>query len=157
PMMMLAFLLLTGGLGVETSRLKILVRRPWILFGALAANLLVPIAFIFAVSVAMRVWHNAEEVQIILVGLALVAAMPVAGSSAAWTQNANGDLALALGLVLGSTFLSPLTTPITFELVEQMATGEYAQVLDQLEGNGTGVLLNSCVLLPSVLGIAARP
>jgi BASS family bile acid:Na+ symporter len=157
PMVMLAFLLLNAGLGVETGRLKTLLRSPGVLLGGLAANLLVPIAFIFAVSVGMRLWHNPDEVQVILVGLALVAAMPIAGSSTAWTQNANGDLALGLGLVLASTFLSPVTTPITFDLVEQLATGEYAQALDELEGNGTGLLLLLCVLLPSLLGMAGRP
>jgi BASS family bile acid:Na+ symporter len=157
PMVMLAFLLLNAGLGVETSRVKTLMRRPGVLLAGLAANLLVPVAFIFTVSVGMQIWHNADEVQVILVGLALVAAMPIAGSSTAWTQNAQGDVALGLGLVLASTFLSPLTTPITFDLVEQMATGAYAQALDDLEGNGTGALLILCVLLPSLLGMAARP
>src|SRR5262249_57214640 len=102
----------------------------------------------------MRVWHNPDEVQVILVGLALVAAMPIAGSSTAWTQNANGDLALGLGLKLASTFLSPLTTPLTFELGEQMTLGEYAQALDELEGRGTGLFLLLYVLLPSLLGMA---
>jgi BASS family bile acid:Na+ symporter len=157
PLVMLAFLLLNAGLGVEAGRLRTLLRNPGILLGGLAANLLVPIAFIFAVSIVMRIWHNPEEVQVILVGLALVAAMPIAGSSTAWTQNANGDLALALGLVLASTFLSPLTTPITFDLVEQMATGEYAQALDALEGSSTGLLLLFGVLLPSLVGMAGRP
>jgi BASS family bile acid:Na+ symporter len=157
PMVMLAWLLLNAGLGVETGRVRTLLRRPGVLLGGLAANVLVPVAFIFAVSVVMRVWHNPDEVQVILVGLALVAAMPIAGSSTAWTQNARGDLALGLGLVLASTFLSPLTTPVTFGLVEQVATGRYAQALDDLEGNGTGALLLSCVLVPSILGMAARP
>jgi BASS family bile acid:Na+ symporter len=108
PMVMLAFLLLNAGLGVETSRLKVLLRAPRVLLVGLAANLLVPVAFILGVSLLLRVWHNPDEAQIILIGLALVAAMPIAGSSTAWTQNANGDLALGLGLVLASTFLSPL-------------------------------------------------
>ncbi len=55
----------------------------------------------------MDAWHNPDEVQNILVGLALVASMPIAGSSTAWSQNADGDMALSLGLVLGSTLLSP--------------------------------------------------
>ena len=68
-------------------------------------------------------WHNPDEVQNILVGLALVASMPIAGSSTAWAQNADGDLALSLGLVLGSTLLSPLTTPLALHAVGLMATG----------------------------------
>jgi BASS family bile acid:Na+ symporter len=157
PMVMLAFLLLNAGLGVETRRLQTLLHRPGVLVAGLTANLLAPILFIFVVSVVMRIWHNADEVQMILVGLALVAAMPIAGSSTAWSQNANGDMALALGLVLASTLLSPLTTPLTFELGEQMTTGGYSQALDDLEGSGTGLFLLFCVLLPSLVGMAARP
>ena len=157
PMVMLAFLLLNAGLGVHAKELRNLWRSPRLLLAGLAANILVPVAFIFFVCQGMRLWHNGEEVQTILVGLALVAAMPIAGSSTAWSQNANGDMALGLGLVLISTFLSPLTTPVTFDLVEHMATGEYAQALEELEGSGTGTLLMVCVLLPSLLGIVARP
>lgn len=157
PMLLLALLLLNAGLGVQTAQLRHLLRRPWSLVAGLGANLLIPIAYIFAVSLTMRRWHNPDEVQHILVGLAVVAAMPIAGSSTAWTQNANGDLSLSLGLVLCSTLLSPLTTPICFDLVEQMAEGEYAQVLEDLETQGGGAFLAICVILPSLLGIAVRP
>src|SRR4051794_28237342 len=101
----------------------------------------------------MRLWHNPEEVQQILVGLALVASMPIAGSSTAWSQNANGDLALSLGLVLLSTMLSPLTTPAALHAVGAMASGEYATRLHELAASGTGAFLAVCVALPSVLGV----
>jgi BASS family bile acid:Na+ symporter len=156
PMLLLALLLLNAGLGVQTAQLRHLLRRPWGLVAGLAANLFIPIAYIFAVSQTMRLWHNSEEVQHILVGLALVAAMPIAGSSTAWTQNANGDLSLSLGLVLFSTLLSPLTTPICFDLVEHMAQGEYAQILEDLETQGGGIFLEICVILPSLVGIFTR-
>jgi BASS family bile acid:Na+ symporter len=156
PMLLLALLLLNAGLGVQPAQLRHLLRRPWPLAAGLAANLFIPIAYIFAVSKTMRVWHNPEEVQHILVGLALVAAMPIAGSSTAWSQNANGDLSLSLGLVLFSTLLSPLTTPIGFDLVEHMAEGEYAQILENLETQGGGSFLAVCVILPSLLGILGR-
>ncbi|MGH7224782.1 MAG: bile acid:sodium symporter family protein, partial [Gemmataceae bacterium] len=157
PMLLLGLLLLNAGLGVQTAQLRHLLRRPWSLVTGLAANLLIPIAYIFIVSRTMRLWHNPDEVQNILVGLALVAAMPIAGSSTAWTQNANGDLSLSLALVLFSTLLSPLTAPLTFELGEQMAEGEYAQILDDLETQGGGLFLMICVILPSLLGTVLRP
>jgi len=156
PMLLLALLLFNAGLGVQTAQLRHLLRRPWGLLTGLTANLFIPVAYIFAVAQTMRLWHNPEEVQHILVGLALVAAMPIAGSSTAWTQNANGDLSLSLGLVLFSTFLSPLTTPICFDLVEHMAQGKYVQILEDLETQGGGVFLIICVILPSLLGITAR-
>ncbi|MBV8269134.1 MAG: bile acid:sodium symporter, partial [Planctomycetaceae bacterium] len=122
----------------------------------LAANLLIPIASILGVSLVMGSWHNPEEVQNMLVGLALVASMPIAGSSTAWSQNADGDLALSLGLVLGSTLLSPLTTPLALHAVGFMARGDYAADLHELAAGGAGALLAVGVILPSLLGIALR-
>lgn len=153
PMLMLAFLLVNAGLGIETSQLRRLLRSPLALVTGLAANLIVPLAFIFVVSQAMRLWHNPEEMQNILVGLALVASMPIAGSSTAWSQNTNGDLALSLGLVLLSTFLSPVTTPLALHAVGWMAKGHYASELHALAGYGTGTFLIICVLVPSLAGI----
>jgi hypothetical protein len=127
PALMLALLLLNAGLGVQICQLSNLLRSPWILASGLGANLLIPIGFILAVTQGMRFWHNPDEVQNILVGLALVASMPIAGASTAWSQNANGNVALSLGLVLFSTFLSPLTTPLALHSVGFVASGDYAQ------------------------------
>jgi len=156
PVLMLAVLLFNAGLGARASGLLGLARRPAPLLAGLAANLAVPVAFVFLVSQGMRVWHNPEEVQQILVGLALVASMPIAGSSAAWSQNADGDLALSLGLVLLSTLLSPLTTPAALHAVGSMASGEYADSLHELAASGSGVFLALCVAMPSLLGLVAR-
>jgi bile acid:Na+ symporter, BASS family len=101
----------------------------------------------------MKLWHNPEEVQLILVGLVFVAAMPIAGSSTAWTQNANGNLALSLGLVLLTMFLSPLLSPLVLHAVGFMATGDYSEDLHELASNGVGTFLGTWVILPSLLGI----
>jgi bile acid:Na+ symporter, BASS family len=153
PMLMLACLLLNAGLGVETSELGKLLRSPMVLLTGLAVNLLIPLALIYGVTQAMRFWHNPDEIQNLPIGLALVASMPIAGSSTAWSQNANGNLALSLGLVVSSTLLSPLTTPLSLQAASLMTTGEYAQTLRELAAYGSGGFLVLGVLLPSVLGI----
>ena len=130
--------------------------NPLSLVFGLLANLLIPIVYIGTVMLTMRFWHNPDEVQNILVGLALVASMPIAGSSTAWSQNANGNLALSLGLVLGSTFLSPLTTPIALHSVGLMTTGDYSEDLHELAGSATGWFLLFSVIVPSILGIVFR-
>ena len=156
PMLMLGLLLLNAGMGVDLSAFKKL-RSDWrSLVLGLLANLLIPIAYIGIVMLTMRFWHNPDEVQNILVGLALVASMPIAGSSTAWSQNANGNLALSLGLVLGSTFLSPLTTPIALHSVGMMTTGDFAEDLHELAGSDTGWFLLISVIVPSILGIVCR-
>src|SRR3954464_2561386 len=143
-------------MGVGLGRVRERLVSPRLLLAGLSANLLVPIAFIFAVTHAMAGWHNADEVQNILVGLALVASMPIAGSSTAWAQNADGEVALSLGMVLVSTLLSPLTTPLALHAVGLMASGEYARDLHELAAGGTGSFLALFVLAPILIGIGVR-
>src|SRR5215813_8228851 len=102
-LVLLAVLMFNAGFGLKTSQLKALIDHKWVLLTGLTANVLIPIAYIFGISLVLLSWHNPEESQHILVGLALVAAMPIAGASTTWTQNSNGNLALSLGLVLFST------------------------------------------------------
>src|SRR5437879_1149180 len=153
PMLMLALLLLNAGLGVRSSRLKGLPRIWLVLLAGLAAYLLVPVVFIFGATPVMSFWLDPDEVQNILLGLALIASMPIAGSSTAWSQNTDGNLVLSLGLVVLSTLLSPLTTPVTLRVVGSLATGDHAEDLRGLAAHGTGLFLLVCVVVPSVLGI----
>jgi BASS family bile acid:Na+ symporter len=126
------------------------------LLAGLAATVAIPMAYIFAVTLVMRLWYEPDEAQHILVGLALVAAMPIAGASTAWAQNSNGNLALSLGLVLFSTLLSPLVTPVALRVFGEMAAEEYEAVLHGLAAYGSGAFLGLWVVVPSLLGIAVR-
>jgi BASS family bile acid:Na+ symporter len=153
PMLLLALLLLNAGLAVRPSQLRELGHSPLLLAAGLVTNVLVPLAFTFAVAQALRPWGEPDEAQEILVGLGLVAAMPIAGSSTAWSQNSGGEPALSLGLVLASTFLSPLTTPVVLDAVGAMASGEYAEHLRGLAASGAGVFLTVCVAVPALLGV----
>ena len=156
PMLLLAFLLLNAGLGIRIVSLRKWIHSGVALMSGIVGNLFVPLLYIMAVSQLIRAWHNPEEVQNILVGLALVASMPIAGSSTAWSQNANGDMTVSLGLVLLSTFLSPFTTPIMLNSVASVTSGDYSGYLQGLAGHGTGAFLMLFVLLPSLAGIAIR-
>jgi BASS family bile acid:Na+ symporter len=156
PMLLLAFLLFSAGLHVRFAELGEMVRRPLPLLAGTAANVLVPVALVVLLIGALQWWHNSAESEGLVLGLVVVAAMPVAGSSTAWSQHANGSLALSLGLVVLSTLLSPFTTPLTFAAVGLVATGNCADVLGQLSGQGTGTFLLVCVVFPSLAGMAVR-
>jgi BASS family bile acid:Na+ symporter len=156
PMLMLAVLLLNAGLGADTSRPRELLRGLPLLGAGLAASLLIPLTFTAGVAVALLSWPEPDETQSIVIGLALVAAMPVAGSSTAWSQNNNGDLSLSLALVLLSTLLSPLTTPVVLHASSWLTAGEYAAELRKLATGGTSVFLLACVALPSLMGVLCR-
>lgn len=82
--------------------------------------------------------------------------MPIAGASTAWAQNSNGNLVLSLGLVLLSTGLSPIITPLAFYVFGEMASEEYETVLHNLADHDSGTFLGVWVVVPSLLGLAIR-
>jgi bile acid:Na+ symporter, BASS family len=156
PKLLLWLLLFNAGLRVRSGRIGQLARRPGVMFAGLVANLVVPLAFLALMVPVLRAWHNPDEAAIVLVGLALVSSMPIAGSSTGWAQAADGDMALSLGLVLGSTFLSPLTTPASLHTLGLLAPSHYGEQLHQLAGRDTATFLVAWVLIPSALGIVVR-
>ena len=155
-LVLLAVLMFNAGLGLKTSHLKTLIDQKWLLVSGLTANVLIPIAYIFVMTLLLFLWHNPEEAQHILVGLALVAAMPIAGASSTWTQNSNGNLALSLGLILFSTLLSPIITPWALYVFGEMASEEYEAVIHNVSAYGSGGFLGLWVVLPSLLGFSIR-
>ncbi len=154
PLLMLAFLLLNAGLGIRIQEIKGLLANPKLVIVSIFANSLVPVLLIFLLQTVLGLWHNSDELQNLLTGLALIVAMPIAGSSAAWSQNANGNLSLSLGLVLLSTFSSPLTTPYILHLFSFITTGDYSEDLQELAVEKTNIFMLLTTVFPSLLGIA---
>lgn len=157
PAVMLSVLLLTAGFAVRGEHLRGVFRRPLALAVGLGASVAVPVLVLVAAAPVLALWHDPAEARDLLVGLAVVAAMPVAGSSAGWSRAADGDCALTLGLVLLSTLLSPLTTPLAFGAVAWLAPGDAGVVLGGLAGSGgAGPFVIAWVVLPTALGFVAR-
>jgi BASS family bile acid:Na+ symporter len=156
PQLMLAFLLFNAGLGSTLKNLRQLVTRPAPLLAGVLANAVLPTLFACAVAGGLAAWPNSQEVQGLLMGVALIGAMPIAGASTGWAQGSDGCLALSLGLVLASTLLSPAFTPLVLHSVEFVAHGEAAQALHALASHGSGGFVALSIVLPSLLGLAIR-
>ena len=156
PKLLLWLLLFMAGLRVRPGRIARIGRRPGMMAAGLVANLAIPLAFLALMVPVLGAWHNPDEAATVLVGLALVSSMPIAGSSTGWAQAADGDMALSLGLVLGSTLLSPLTTPASLHALGALVPGPFGQQLHQLARSNTETFLVAWVLAPSLLGMAVR-
>ena len=156
PMLMLSFLVLSAGLGVQKAHVRHLLRDPKPLCAGLVAKLVIPLAFLVGISRVMVGWTNSEQVGSILIALALIASMPVAATSTLWSQNANGNLALSLGLVVLSTLLTPLTIPAVFQTAGLLAPGDSAAVLHEFSAQGAGAFLTVAVIVPSLLGLGGK-
>ena len=151
--LMLAFLLFNAGLAIKVEELTALWKRPAVVIAGFAANTLVPIVLILSLRGLMQLWYDSDELQNLLVRLALIVSMPIAGSSTAWAQNANGNLSLSLGLVFLSTVTSPITTPIVLHLFGFLTQNDYSEDLHELASQGTGGFMMLTVVMPSLAGI----
>jgi bile acid:Na+ symporter, BASS family len=156
PSLLLAFLLFNAGLGARFFALSRLRQSSLVMGAGTLVNLAAPLLAILAVSFCLRFWHNPSEFQNILTGMVLIASMPIAGSSTAWAQNAEGDLSISLGLVLMSTALSPMTTPLLLRAGSWITAGDWSRHLSQLAGQGTGGFLIMFVVAPALAGILTR-
>ncbi len=156
PILLLAALLFNAGLAADVADLAGVIRGPWALLAGLAATVAVPLAFVVLLGVGLGWWHDPVEAQCLLLGLGVVAAMPVAGSSAAWSETAGGSSALSLGLVIGSTLLSPLTTPFALGVIGPLVEGECTSEVQGLGGAAIVPFLVVGVMIPSLAGMAVR-
>jgi bile acid:Na+ symporter, BASS family len=153
PSIMLAILLFNAGLGVSIGELKYLKYQIKILLIGVISNIVGPLIFIILVSRLVNIWHNLEETQQILTGLAIVASMPIAGASTAWAQNSKGNLSLSLGLILLTTLFSPFVTPVVLHAVGYATIGDYSEDLHELAQGAAISFLGVWVIFPSLLGI----
>jgi BASS family bile acid:Na+ symporter len=157
PAVMLGFLIFVAGLAVKAEHLRDVFRYPKALVIGLAASIVVPVLVLIAAAPLLSFWSDPGEVRALVVGLAVVAAMPVAGSSAGWSRAADGDCALSLGLVLLSTLLSPFTTPLALHAAGVFAPeGAGADLLQMAANGGAGMFVALWVVLPVLLGLLVR-
>jgi BASS family bile acid:Na+ symporter len=154
--LLLASMLFTAGLGVSLRDVRTIFERPRLLLAGVVANATLPVLFLAVLSLVAVQWPETDEAQSMLAGLALIGAMPIAGGASIWTQNADGNVPLTVGLVLGSTVLSPVSIPVALYAVSQLTTGDYAADLAQLAGDGTITFSLLSVVIPCFCGIAIR-
>ena len=154
--LLLGAIIFAAGLTARAERLPSLLRHPLPLLVGVAANALLPTVLLAVGALAARGWHNPEEAQCVLVGLALVGAMPVAAGATVFAQSSEGNATLGLGLVVGSTLLSPLTIPLGLHLAGYLTTGGYAHELHRTAGAAGSLFAVLGVVLPCALGLAAN-
>lgn len=154
--LLLASMLFTAGLGVSLGPARATLQHPKLLAVGVLANALMPLLFLATFAAVAGVWPDDDEAQSLLVGLALLGAMPIAGGASVWTQNADGNVPLTVGLVLASTLASPVSIPLALRAVSHLTTGDYAEDLAELAGEGTITFSLLSVVLPCALGMFVR-
>lgn len=154
-MLLLAVLLFCAAAVIEWSEVRDMIEHPSILLAGLLTCWFGPTLLVAIVGPLLPRLAGGAASEGLLVGLALVAAMPVANSSAGWTQNARGNVTLSLGLIVLSILLSPLATPNLLKLMGLVLSTEDTHRIEQVVNEFSGWRFILWVILPSLAGAAA--
>jgi BASS family bile acid:Na+ symporter len=156
PLLLLALLLFCAALGTDVAQMRTVVSRPGVLIVGLLAVWAGPMLLV-AVAGAVVPWAvDGQATFGLLVGLALVATMPVANSSVGWTQSAGGNLALSLGLVLLSISICPWATPNLLGLLGLSLSQDERALCEALVNQFSGAFFIVWVILPTAAGLTIR-
>lgn len=156
PMLLLALLLFCAAVVVQGSQIRHLMQQPGILLLGLIAVWIVPGLFVSALGQVMPKILDEQATVGMMVGLALVAAMPVANSSVAWCQNAQGNVAIGLGLIVLTIVLSPVAAPQMLQWMGLALSDQETAQCERLVTRFSGMFFIIWVILPSLAGMVVH-
>jgi BASS family bile acid:Na+ symporter len=156
PLLLLAVMLFSAALLTDLSQIRLVSRHPVVLGVALLAVWLGPALLVLAAGWLVPPMLDNQTTAGLLVGLALVATMPVANSSVGWTQNAGGNLGLGLALVVLTILLSPWVTPNLLSLLGMSLSENERADCEALVNKFSGAFFIIWVILPTAAGLACR-
>jgi BASS family bile acid:Na+ symporter len=156
PLVLLAVMLFSAAVLTDLSQIRLVSRHPIVLLVALVFVWLGPALLVLAAGWLVPWAVDGQATAGLLVGLALVATMPVANSSVGWTQNASGNLGLGLALVVLSITLSPWVAPNLLSLLGMSLSDEEQAYCEALVSQFSGIFFIIWVILPTAAGLICR-
>ncbi|KOU54392.1 sodium-dependent transporter [Streptomyces sp. WM6378] len=153
---LLSLVLFSAGIQVPVRELGRVLRRPSALLAGLALHLAIPLLVIPLVAFLLHKSPDTDGGSGLITAMILIVAMPVAAGATVWTGKGDGDQPTMVGLVLASTLLSPLTTPLVIQLLAPLLSGGYANSLTASVHTAGGGFTLVGVVLPCAAGILVR-
>ncbi|WP_406460039.1 sodium-dependent transporter [Streptomyces sp. NBC_01622] len=151
--LLLSLVLFSAGLQVPVRALGRVLRRPKAMLAGLALHLAIPLLVVPFVAFLLRGTPDSDGGSGLLTAMILIVAMPVAAGATVWTSKGEGDQPTMVGLVLASTLLSPLTTPLLLAALAPLLSGGYAQTLTSTSGSAHSGFTLATVVLPCAAGL----
>ncbi|MFF7965503.1 sodium-dependent transporter [Streptomyces sp. NPDC007903] len=151
--LLLSLVLFSAGLQVPVRALGTLLRHPKALLAGLVLHLAIPLTVVPFVAFLLRRTPDTDGGSGLLTAMILVVAMPVAAGATVWTDKGDGDQSTMVGLVLASTLLSPLTTPVLLATLSPLLSGGYGPTLAATGRLAQGGFALTAVVLPCLAGL----
>ncbi len=156
PLLLLTLMLFSAAVLTDVRQIRTVLLHPTVLAVTLLAVWLGPAVLLVVAGWVVPWAVDGQATAGLLVGLALIAAMPVANSSVGWTHHANGNLAIGLTLVVLSISLCPWVTPWLLQLLGSSLSPRDQAYCQALVNEFSGVFFIVWVLLPTAAGFATR-
>ncbi|MBV9023403.1 MAG: sodium-dependent transporter [Streptomycetaceae bacterium] len=153
---LLGFVLFTAAFGIQPGLLAELARRPVALITGVCANVILPLLALPLLALGVHLWPHGGRSASLLVGIALIGAMPVAAGATVYGARAGANTALTVAVVLASTVLSPVTLPLTLAEAARLTGGAACEDLSRLSRTAGGAFALVSVVLPCVAALFAR-
>jgi predicted Na+-dependent transporter len=151
-LVMVAVILFSGAVSAAGASRDFL-RRPGAIAVALAGVWVPPL-----VIAALGLWLAGASGAFaeVALGLAYVAAMPVANSAVGWTQQSRGSVPWALGLVVLSIAAAPWLAPWSLAALGSVAPASDPGAAREVVDRFAGWVFIAWVLAPTALGLGVR-
>ncbi len=156
PLLLLAMMLFSAALLADVAQIHAVLQQPLLLCVATLAVWIGPSLLVILASYLVPLLVSEQPATGVLVGLTLVATMPVANSSTGWTQNAHGNLALSLALVVLSIALSSFMTPQLLSALGMSLSESERAYCEALVSRFSGEFFIVWVIVPTLAGFACR-
>jgi BASS family bile acid:Na+ symporter len=156
PLLLLAVMLFSAALLTDVSQIRLVSHHPVVLGIALVIVWMGPALLVLAAGWLVPSMMDGQSTSGLLVGLALVATMPVANSSVGWIQSAGGNLGLGLSLVVLSILLCPWVTPNLLSLLGMSLSASEQADCQALVSRFSGLFFIIWVILPTAGGLICR-
>lgn len=153
---LVAVLLWIAALGTNWRQVATVLGRPHWLAAAMVLVWLVPGVVAIGALPLLGEFLPEDIAFGAQLGAVLVASVPVANSAAAWSQQAQANVAWALGMVVASIVVCPWVTPWLLLQVAQQAGGDAAYALTAIARDLGGAPFVFWVLVPTAAGLLLR-
>ncbi len=154
PMICLSIILFNAVLCIKMNELKKISSYFPVILLALSANFLMALGYMLFVKHSFGTVLPVDALQQIIIGIAILSAVPIAGTASAWTQSVKGNVSITLGMILISTIMCPFYTPVIFQIFSNFTDSMFSQKLLNLTANGnTNIFLMLVILAPVFLGL----
>lgn len=153
--LLLAFLLFGAGFGIRVGPLSDHRQLIPLVVGGIVCALAVPVGFLALLTLLPVPPANKALFDSVLIGLGVVAAMPVAGSSVGWAMKSGGYLLLSVAFTLFSTLLSPFLAAFVLNILAGLL-GDESLTLDGAVAQKAIRFLLFWVIVPVLAGAGLR-